>query len=318
MLQKNTTKGFTIVAYAGISDRAEETSRSVELAQWKRQAALYRVENGINDCPANYVFVYGNSALGTDDFCVMKYEAKNVDGVATSQAADRPWSSISQTDAVTQSANAGGHLITDAEWMTIAADIMKVKYNWTDGKVGAGFVQKGYVYFPASYGAAASEDDSDIYFGIARLIYGTTSPDGSVDYSTPRYNSSRVHYLSSGEAIWDISGNYDEWTSDTITGALPGASGYACREYTSISSWGNLPIASRPSALNSVEGLENIASWDSAQGIGQICSDSSVTETRGLIRGGFYYGALSAGVLSLRLHHTPSTPVNSVSFRVVR
>ena len=38
----------------------------------------------------DWVLVEGNSSYEAQDFCVMKYEAKNVGGVATSQASSSP------------------------------------------------------------------------------------------------------------------------------------------------------------------------------------------------------------------------------------
>ena len=46
-------------------------------------------------CPSEFVLVPANADLGVNEFCIMKYEAKNVGGVATSQAANQPWATIS-------------------------------------------------------------------------------------------------------------------------------------------------------------------------------------------------------------------------------
>jgi hypothetical protein len=101
-----------------------------ELQQWKSKAAIHLTRERMS-CPDDYVFVYGNDLLGNDGFCFTKYEAKNVGRVATIQAAGTPWASISQTEAISTAgaACAGCHLIIEAEWMTIAADVLSVKYN---------------------------------------------------------------------------------------------------------------------------------------------------------------------------------------------
>ena len=82
----------------------------------------------------------GNSYYGTSDFYVAKYEAKNVDGKAVSQAAGRPWIAISQASSIATAAAAcdGCQLITDAQWMTLAENIMSVGSNWSGGSVGSG------------------------------------------------------------------------------------------------------------------------------------------------------------------------------------
>jgi len=56
-----------------------------------------------SDCPAGFISVPGNKRYGTEGgFCVMKYEAKYVGGVATSQTSGTPWVSITQTDAIAE------------------------------------------------------------------------------------------------------------------------------------------------------------------------------------------------------------------------
>ena len=50
--------------------------------------------NSTLTCPVGYVYVSGNTSLGTNDFCVMAYEAKNVGGVATSQENLTAWDNI--------------------------------------------------------------------------------------------------------------------------------------------------------------------------------------------------------------------------------
>lgn len=96
------------------------------------------VEAASISCPSGFIIVPGSITYGTSDFCVMKFEAKNVGGVATSQASGVPWNSISQASAVSTSAAActGCHLITEAEWMTIAQNVLSVSSNWGEGSVG--------------------------------------------------------------------------------------------------------------------------------------------------------------------------------------
>jgi hypothetical protein len=90
-------------------------------------------------CLTGYVLVPGNPKFGISDFCVMKYEAKDDgSGNAVSTAAGAPYASISQRDAEDKSTAAGGHLITEAEWMTIATNALWVNANWCnlDGTSG--------------------------------------------------------------------------------------------------------------------------------------------------------------------------------------
>ena len=50
-------------------------------------------------CGPGYILVPGDSRFGTGDFCLMKYEAKNLNGVPISQAAGTPWANVIWNDA---------------------------------------------------------------------------------------------------------------------------------------------------------------------------------------------------------------------------
>lgn len=91
---------------------------------------------------AGYIMVPASATFGTADFWIMKHEAKNVNGRALSQAANAPWSSISQTNAISTSEAAcdGCRLLSEAEWMTIAANVLGAASNWSGGSIGSGYV----------------------------------------------------------------------------------------------------------------------------------------------------------------------------------
>src|SRR5690606_1541964 len=88
-------------------------------------------------CSPGFIPVPGNNMFSTNNFCVGKYEAKNVGGTATSQASGQPWTGISQTDAITTASVActGCRLINEAEWLTIAHNVVNVASNWSGGTV---------------------------------------------------------------------------------------------------------------------------------------------------------------------------------------
>ena len=305
---------ITIVAYNGMQDKAKQAAMSTELAQWKKKSELYKIDKGII-CPLNYAFVYGNTTLGTSDFCVMKYEATNVGGIATSVASGTPWINITQTSAMSTSmaACSGCHLITEAEWMTLAADVLTVKYNWTGGVVGSGYVYSGHSDSLPASALAASADDADGY-------------NGTGDSSTSNNGQKRTHYLSSGDVMWDLAGNILEWTTGTLTGAQPGLSTdnvdgttLATKQWTAAGlNWNSLVTSSRPSALASVAGLTNISTWSSSQGIGTLVSNQNQTATRAFLRGGAWNNTGSTGILTLNLIYTPSGGGPTVGFRVAR
>lgn len=271
---------------------------------------MHKVENSI-ECPTNYAFVYGNPDLGTNDFCVMKYEAKNVGSVATSQAASNSWVNISQTEAITNATDVGGHLLTDAEWMTIAADVLSVKYNWSGGEVGSGFIYQGHVNFNPSSGIAASTDDSNNLSGITG---GTGTNVGN--------NGPRVLYLSSGDTLWDFVGNVWEWTAPAQAMSQVGVLGdaaFSWREWTLGSlSLGNLPVSSRPSTLAAQSGLSDITNWDASKGVGRIFANYADTASRAFLRGGYWGSNSNGGVLALSPNNAPSYSSSGIGFRVAR
>jgi prepilin-type N-terminal cleavage/methylation domain-containing protein len=256
-----------------------------------------------------YILVPGNQALGTSDFWVMKYEAKNVGGVATSQASSTPWtSSISQTVAISLSADAcdGCHLISEAEWMTLAGNVLSVPSNWSGGVVGTGYIFSGHNDNSPANSLVASEDDGDGY-----------SDTGNVSG-----NQRRTLTLTNGEVVWDLAGNAWEWTSHSQTMSnvgLSGDSGFNWREWTNGSlSQGNLPSISRPSALASSSGLSAVTSWNSSHGVGQLYANYADAAVRGFFRGGGWSTGSGAGVLMIHLNLSPSEVGVTRGFRVAR
>ena len=99
-----------------------------------------------------WVLVPGDADYGTNDFCVMKYEAKNKDsaGVPHSEVSGTPWVYISMLNAITECASlgAGFHLLTNDEWMTIATNIAAQGANWDGGHVGTNSLNE---CFPQSF-----------------------------------------------------------------------------------------------------------------------------------------------------------------------
>lgn len=87
--------------------------------------------------------------------------------------------------------------------MTIAADVLSVKYNWSGGEVGSGYIYSGHNDNAPANALAASTDDTDGYIGTGNSV-------ASGD------NQRRTLYLSSGDVIWDLSGNVWEWTQQAV------------------------------------------------------------------------------------------------------
>lgn len=274
---------------------------------------LQATANQPTDCPSGFIPVPGNAAFDTaGGFCVMKYEAKAEEGieiVPISVPGGLPWVNISQTTALThaQYACEGCHLITENEWMTIAANVLSVTENWSGGGIGSGSIYRGHSdNSPASL-LQASSNDADGYFGT-----GNSSGD-----------QRRTLRLTNGEIIWDLAGNAREWTSGTINGTRqPGltadsasANNGVAKEWNNPAMvWDQLSVQSRPAAISAAA-----ANWSSTQGIGRLYSNFNSNDgTRAFQRGGSYGSSLSAGVLSLYTHLGVSDTNSHIGFRVAR
>jgi len=229
----------------------------------------------------------------------MKYEAKNVSGVATSVAAGTPWVSISQTSALatSQAACDGCHLMTEAEWMTVAANVLSVPSNWSGNAVGSGYIYSGHNDNSPANSLAASTNDSDGY-------NGETNTGG---------NQRRTLTLTNGQVVWDLAGNVNEWTNETIAGGQPGTPGFDWRNWNTLTTQGALSPSSFPIYASSLA-----SGWTSSQGIGQLYSASDDGSVRGFLRGGTLSTGSGAGVLALNISSASSSASTYIGFRVSR
>ena len=153
-----------------------------------------------------WVEVPGDPNYHAKDFCVMKYEAKNVGGIPTSQISSAPWSMINQNSDSAECASLGNgyQLISNAQWMAIGTNIATQSNNWSDGTVGAGSLNIGRV--SGGLTGLEASGDNDACHGSEISCTSTTNWN----------NSRRTHTLSNGEAIWDLGSNAIELTSKTI------------------------------------------------------------------------------------------------------
>lgn len=301
-------------------------------------------------CQTGWVVVPGNSTYNTTDFCLMKYNAKNVGGtvtgssdingdgsfmsetylggVATSQAAGQPWANISQTDAITaaQTAGAGAHLLTENEWMTIAHNILTQPANWCDadgsncgaapgtaGKVLA----SGHNDNSPSMPLEASTDD-------AQACYGTVTPGVNTVCGSASGTQKRTLTLSNGEVIWDLVGNVLHWTSGTETrGNLPSNSGSGGAFEYNIDTGFGFPVPDNWGTLaytNPAVANPLAASWGMSQGVGFLGSyfSSGSPAVMAFVRGGYWVVGPVAGVFTLDLELEPDVSFPFVGFRAAR
>ncbi len=305
----------------------------------------------VSSVPATgWVEVPGNATYSTSNFLVMKYEAKAWDTNTNSVVADggagsadgwagansqtryqarsipsgRPWVRISQNntdfDAIEacSALGSGYHLITNAEWMTIARNAEAQTGNWTGGSVGSGYLFAGHNdNSPAQSLQASSTDTGNNACAYTDSGGSTEAPSGcptntSNNTSGSVGNQKRVLALSNGAYIWDIAGNVWEWNSDTITEAnqpdVSGQSGFNWREFTALTSYGSLSYDLVRPANNT---------YNATHGVGRIYhnSGSAASTLYGFLRGGDWGNTSNTGAFSLFLNYTPATRSSYFGFR---
>ncbi len=253
-------------------------------------------------CPSGFIPVPGNSLFHQSPFCVMKYEAKNVGNVATSQMAGTPWINLNRAEAITRSEGAcsGCELITESQWMTIAHNIAHQDSNWTGGSVGSGLLIRGHTD-NAPAGPLAAGVDSNGYSGT-----------GNSTSDSPEQR--RTFNLSNGEVIWDFSGNVWDRTLGQAEGGQPGGSSTSWREWNAVEGTGSLNPSPFPSF-----GMPASISWNSDdQGIGMVAGSYNEMALRAFLRGGSWNYGKTAGVFTLDMYTAPTHRTNAIGFRVTR
>jgi formylglycine-generating enzyme required for sulfatase activity len=252
-------------------------------------------------CPTGYIPVPHNTALGTSvDFCVSKYEMKNVGSVATATAAGAPWVFINQTDAKAACSGLGSHyhLISNPEWMTVARNVEQVNSNWDSGTAGTGILSYGHTNNHPGVALAASTDDHD-------ETYGTDIG----------FEQKRVHTLSNGEVIWDLAGNVWEWIDWNVTPAnkayhtADGSPPVAWKELAGLDQNVSSSSEMKPeswefffSTLNSSNGMGGYYAGDNASG-------------GAALRGADWDSDPYAGIFALNLGSDATASVDVIGFR---
>lgn len=287
--------------------------------------------NGILDCPTGYIAVPGSATFETNDFCVMKYEAKcakvsspdtgetspvtaltgTYDNSVSASACSGTYNpltgaytgtyvpvstmsgyaigNITQATAKTYCQNIGAHLITNAEWMTIARSIEQVPSNWFSGVVGTDYISIG------NYNATTAMDGNSTY--------------GSAG-STHIYKRNLT--LLSGEVIKDFSGNVAEWVDDTCT------SGSGIGKYfyggSSYYDWSDATPNLVADYERGASGPSN-ALWGISQGLGTY---KPCTTGNPFLRGGSVADGGHSGIFGLQLNNIPASSNPLWGFRCVR
>lgn len=328
-------------------------------------------------CLAGFVEVPGNPIYNTNNFCVMKYDAKAAlisnptvglqpklgdpcDGessghsygtyknngpgcAATSQnnkeivstASGYPIAYIPETGSGTDNAKAycdhmGWHLMTNAEWMTVARNVEQVSANWcnpdgtgcgaTPGTAGK-ILSNGHNNAMPDSALIASSDDNQACFG--------TSTDGSNTCGCPN-SQKRTLTLSNGEVIWDFAGNVWQWVDGSVLRKDEPKSqtngkldvGWLSSEFAPGA--GALPSVITDNGQGPTLGYDSFRpsnpAWNSTNGVGRIFHYSSAHDTNttiyGFIRGGQWNHGAVDGAFNMHLTPVPDkTNINDVGFR---
>lgn len=258
----------------------------------------------LNPCPTDWIEVPGNATYSTNNFCVMKYEAKNVGGVPTSQATLSPWVNINQINASTNCRGLGAKydLISNPEWMTIARNIESQDTNWSGGSVGSGCIFRGN----SNLNDACGYDGANPESGTGR-------------------NSKASHTLSNGQVIWDFAGNVwslVDWTKgDPLTGLTPANKAYFSGDGAPVGgTWREWTLIDVN--INNGDEMES-KTWqsldptlNSTNGIGSYYS-GSITQGGVAARGGSQNSLHNAGIYAFLGWMNSSDPHSVVGFLCV-
>ena len=242
--------------------------------------------------------VPGDAALGTLNFWVQKYEAKNVGSVPTSQPSGTPWVSIAQIESKLrcEALGPGYHLLTMPEALTISRNIEATGWNWTDGSVGSGGLWQGHTdNSPANALAAdvTGDPDDDHYVGT--------------DNTSPSIQK-RVHQLSSSDYIWDWSGNVWEWVDMTCTAGAGVGHWYFIGGYIE---WSDANLSDYEKVRAGPAGA-----YTSAQYMGKYYGCAATGNA--VVRVGNWSTAAQAGVFGFSASETPSYTSTGIGFRCGR
>lgn len=289
-----------------------------------------------NQCPANYIPVPHDVNVGTSqDFCVAKYEMKNVSSVATSQASGNPWVSITQVNSrsTCSALNALNGvvnkyaLISNEEWMTIARNIEQVHENWSPisgiQTAGLGVLARGHSDNSPSNSLAASTDN-DPYSGTGN---------SSADAANAGWEQKRTLKLSNDEVIWDLAGNVYEWVDWNVTPAkkayrtgnpTPWSPTATWRQWNTVDTLiGENPDDEMPPEkwaslfVRDVNGSPVPSPLDGSSGIGAYYPGVNNDASGAARRGAAWSSGTAAGAFALYLNSGSGNSSTNVGFRCV-
>lgn len=248
-------------------------------------------------CPTNYILIPGDPTQRIDSFCLAKFEMKNVGGVAVSQPSLTPWNYINRANAAAACAASGGRLPTSSEWNVTALNIAKQNSNWSISNEGRRLRLNSGVSTGSSVLAVANELEHCSGAGAA--------------CGTSWAAHKRTHIISTGEIIWDFSGNVWEITS----------SGFSEGIYTS-SYW---PVVSLD--LTNIFSFILVGGQDlrcfepnsnSFCGMGRAWLNNADVAGQAINRGGSSNNGTDTGIFAIDFDYTPAREGPQHGFRCAR
>ncbi|BFT94531.1 hypothetical protein MNSC_05390 [Minisyncoccus archaeophilus] len=247
-------------------------------------------------------------------FYAMKYEAKilgnnngnqsyNTSYVPDSRASGTPWVNIKQAQAISecQSLGTGYHLITNAEWTSLARHIAAQSSNWSTGVVGSGYLSRGF--------SACTSNSS----GIDLFTNSGPAPYAGIGYEyntgantvgpSGEFGLKRTHNLANGNIIWDLAGNVWKWTIETCSQSnWYNGSGI---------DWNNANLSDYELGISGPNPM-----YTGTQNAGRYFGCSA--NGNGLLRGGHWVVGQYSGIFSVNFTNSPTIVGNGIGFRCVR
>lgn len=299
------------------------------------------------ECPSQYVEIPANSTLGTDAFCLAKFEMKvitnagaeifdgNNAGVAydvnlykpDSRPGGTPWIRITHQNAILECSGLGTgyHLVTAAEWNAMVRNVELVPANWSSLTPGTGTINRGHSDSAAS-GTAVADGYATAAVAILAVVNENDPYGGTGNAATDSWGSGkeqkRTFELSTGEVIWDIAGNARDRVDidgqgSTISYTGPGSSSFNDTLSAAVSSTVSSMVLSVGSGSANLNWFTPVSAGinDLTNYIGKYYISSNGRTGRVLTRGGNFQSANSPGIFGGDLDSDAVSASGSAGFR---
>jgi formylglycine-generating enzyme required for sulfatase activity len=246
-------------------------------------------------CPTkNYFQVAADSELGTQPFCIMRFEAKEQSSRIVSEPDGLPLVNVTREDANAkcQSISPYYRLMSNTEWQAMARKTEYLLLNWDETDT---YMRRGHSDNDPSQPLAASNNNW--------ACFGT---DTGTTEGTACDTQWRYLRINADSRVWDIAGNVAEWVSDdyTVT-STPDTDSYIAQITDPT-----LKLKFGPYGHHSPSSSENY------NGFGHL-KVNAPAGTYGIARGGSYLDGDKSGVFAADATLDPSQGHPHVGFRCV-